>query len=114
MTELKRGTSRDFKFPILILFLVSSNIFSSHTIKGGESIRATSQIWPNLAIMKHKKPKLRKIQNNRKSISTQEKESSKINNRHGWTKLRVRFLKTFRSFSFSEFCSVLNFDITAL
>ena len=24
------------------------------------------------------------------------------------------FLKTFRSFSFSEFCSVLNFDITAL
>ena len=31
-----------------------------------------------------------------------------------WTKLRVRFLKTFRSFSFLEFCSVLNFDITAL
>ena len=62
MTELKRGTSKDFKFPILILFLViSSNILSLHTIKGGESIRATSQIWPNLAIMKHKEPKLRKI-----------------------------------------------------
>ena len=31
-----------------------------------------------------------------------------------WTKLRVPFLKTFRFFSFSEVCSVLNFDITAL
>ena len=61
MTDLNRGTSKDFKFPILILFLVSSNILWLHTIKGGESIRATSQIWPNLAIMKHKKPKLRKI-----------------------------------------------------
>ena len=47
-------------------------------------------------------------------MSTQGKESSKIYNWHGWTKLRVRFLKTFRSFSFSEFRLVLNFDITAL
>ena len=29
-------------------------------------------------------------------------------------KIKGAFLKTFRSFSFSEFCSVLNFDITAL
>jgi len=61
MTELKRGTSKDLKLPIPILFLVSSNILSLHTKKGGESIRGTSQIWPNLAIMKHKKTKLRKI-----------------------------------------------------
>ena len=29
-------------------------------------------------------------------------------------KIKGAFLKTFRSFSFSEFCSVLNSDITAL
>ena len=61
MTELKRGTSKDFKLPIPILFLVSSNILSLHTKKGGEAIRATSQIGPNLAIIEHKKTKLRKI-----------------------------------------------------
>ena len=61
MTELKRGTSKDFKLPIPILFHASSNILSLRKKKGGEAIRATSQIWPNLAIMKHKKTKLRKI-----------------------------------------------------
>ena len=39
MTELKRGNSKDFKLPFLILFLVSSNILSLHTKKGGEAIR---------------------------------------------------------------------------
>ena len=39
MTELKRGTSKDFKLPIRILFLVSSNIPSLQTKKGDEAIR---------------------------------------------------------------------------
>ena len=39
MTELKRGTSKDFKLPIPILFLVSSNMLSLRTKKGGEAIR---------------------------------------------------------------------------
>ena len=35
MTELKRGTSKDFKFPILILFLVSSKYtFVAHDKRG--------------------------------------------------------------------------------
>ena len=55
MTELKGGNSKDFKLPIPILFLASSNVLSLHKKKRGEAIRATSQIWPNLAIMKHKK-----------------------------------------------------------
>ena len=39
MTELKRGTSKDFKLSIPILFLVRSNILSLHTKTGGEAIR---------------------------------------------------------------------------
>ena len=39
MTELKRGTSKDLKLPIPILFLVSWNILSLYTKKGGEAIR---------------------------------------------------------------------------
>ena len=62
MTELKRGTSRDFKLPIPILFLVSSKYtFFAHEKRGRSDTEMTSQIWSNLAIMKHKKTKLRKI-----------------------------------------------------
>ena len=62
MTELKRGTSRDLKVPIPILFLVSSKYtFFAHEKRGRSDTEMTSQIWSNLAIMKHKKPKLRKI-----------------------------------------------------
>ena len=39
MTELKRGTRKDFKLPIPILFFVGSNMLSLHTKKGGEVIR---------------------------------------------------------------------------
>ena len=62
MTELKRGTSKDFKLPIPILFLVSTKYnFFAHEKKRRSDTEMTSQIWSNLAIMKHKKPKLRKI-----------------------------------------------------
>ena len=62
MTELKRGARKDFKLPIPILFLVRSKYtFFAHEKRGRSDTEMTSQIWSNLAIMKHKKPKLRKI-----------------------------------------------------
>ena len=63
MTELKRGTSKDFKLPIPILFFFCrfEYAFFAHEKRGRSDTEMTSQIWSNLAIMKHKKPKLRKI-----------------------------------------------------
>ena len=62
MTELKRGISKDFKLPIPILFFCRFEYgFFAQEKRGRSDTEMTSQIWSNLAIMKHKKPKLRKI-----------------------------------------------------
>ena len=61
MTELKRGTSKDFKLPIPILFLVSSKYtFFAHEKKRRSDTEMTSQIWSNFSHYETQKTKIEK------------------------------------------------------